>query len=246
MTSIQQIDGPNGTPLAYAKTDGEGPAIVFLSGYKSDMEGTKAVHLEAWAKAQGWAFLRFDYSGHGASGGAFEEGCIGDWVRDAQAVIEATCDGPVVLVGSSMGGWIASLLTQRLSRVVGFVGIAAAPDFTEDGFWAGFSEEERRQVMEEGQIALPSDYGDPYIVTRRLIEDGRNHLVLRAPLPMPYPARLVQGTEDSAVRRETALGLLDHIDSPDLRLTLVKGTDHRFSEPENLRHIEQAILEVLG
>ena len=246
MTSIQQIDGPNGTPLAYAKTDGEGPAIVFLSGYKSDMEGTKAVHLEAWAKAQGRAFLRFDYSGHGASGGVFEDGCIGDWVRDAQAVIDATCDGPVVLVGSSMGGWIASLLTQRLSRVVGFVGIAAAPDFTEDGFWAGFSEEERRQVMEEGRIALPSDYGDPYIVTRRLIEDGRNHLVLRAPLPMPYPVRLVQGTEDSAVRRETALRLLDHIDSPDLRLTLVKGTDHRFSEPENLRHIEQAILEVLG
>ena len=185
MTSIQQIDGPNGTLLAYAKTDGEGPAIVFLSGYKSDMEGTKAVHLEAWAKAQGWAFLRFDYSGHGASGGVFEDGCIGNWARDAQAVIEATCDGPVVLVGSSMGGWIASLLTQRMDRVVGFVGIAAAPDFTEDGFWAGFSEDERRQVMEEGRIALPSDYGDPYIVTRRLIEDGRDHLVLRSPLPMP-------------------------------------------------------------
>lgn len=246
MTSIQQIDGPNGTLLAYAKTDGEGPAIVFLSGYKSDMEGTKAVHLEAWAKAQGWAFLRFDYSGHGASGGVFEDGCIGNWARDAQAVIEATCDGPVVLVGSSMGGWIASLLTQRMDRVVGFVGIAAAPDFTEDGFWAGFSEDERRQVMEEGRIALPSDYGDPYIVTRRLIEDGRDHLVLRSPLPMPYPVRLVQGTEDTAVSRETALRLLDHIDSPDLRLTLVKGTDHRFSEPANLRHIEQAILEVLG
>ena len=246
MTSIQQIDGPNGTLLAYAKTDGEGPAIVFLSGYKSDMEGTKAVHLEAWAKAQGRAFLRFDYSGHGASGGVFEDGCIGDWARDAQAVIEATCDGPVVLVGSSMGGWIASLLTQRMDRVVGFVGIAAAPDFTEDGFWAGFSEDERRQVMEEGRIALPSDYGDPYIVTRRLIEDGRDHLVLPSPLPMPYPVRLVQGTEDTAVSRETALRLLDHIDSPDLRLTLVKGTDHRFSEPANLRHIEQAILEVLG
>lgn len=246
MTSIQQIDGPHGHPLAYAKTGGEGPAIVFLSGYKSDMEGTKAVHLEDWAKAQGRAFLRFDYSGHGASGGVFEEGCIGDWAQDAQAVIDATCDGSVVLVGSSMGGWIASLLTQRLDRVVGFVGIAAAPDFTEDGFWAGFSEDERRQVMEDGRIALPSDYGDPYIVTRRLIEDGRDHLVLRSPLPMPYPVRLVQGTEDTAVSRETALRLLDHIDSPDLRLTLVKGTDHRFSEPENLRHIEQAILEVLG
>jgi len=246
VTSIQHIDGPNGTRLAYAKTEGGGPTIVFLSGYKSDMEGTKAVHLEAWAKAQGRAFLRFDYSGHGLSEGVFEEGCIGDWARDAQAVIEATCDGPIVLVGSSMGGWIACLLTQRLAHVVGCVGIAAAPDFTEDGFWAGFSEDERRQLMQDGQVALPSEYGDPYIVTRRLIEDGRANLVLRSPLRMPYPVRLVQGTEDNAVRRETALGLLDHIDSPDVQLTLVKGADHRFSEPQNLRMIEDAIRDVIG
>ena len=246
MTEIQYLDGPNGHRLAYARTKGEGPVIVFLSGYKSDMEGTKAVHLEAWAKLTGRAFLRFDYSGHGVSGGVFEKGCIGDWARDAQVVIEATCVGSVVLVGSSMGGWIASLLTQRLKHVVGFVGIAAAPDFTEDGFWAGFSEDDRRKVMEDGQVALPSDYGDPYIVTRRLIEDGRENLVLRSPLHMPYPVRLVQGTEDTAVSRETALKLLDHIKSPDLRLTLVKGADHRFSEPQNLRHIEDAIMEVLA
>ncbi|MGJ8604328.1 MAG: alpha/beta hydrolase [Marivita sp.] len=246
MTSTQQIDGPNGHRLAYAKTEGDGPTIVFLSGYKSDMEGTKAVHLERWAKLEGRAFLRFDYSGHGVSGGVFEDGCIGDWARDAQAVIEATCDGPVVLVGSSMGGWIACLMAQRLHNVVGFVGIAAAPDFTEDGFWAGFSEDQRRAVMEDGKVALPSDYDDPYIVTRRLIEDGRKHLVLRTPLHMPYPVRLIQGTKDSAVTRETALRLLDHIDGPDIRLTLVKGADHRFSEPQNLRQIEDAILDVLG
>ena len=246
MTAIKHLDGPNGTKLAYAKTDGDGPTIVFLSGYKSDMEGTKAVHLETWARLEGRAFLRFDYSGHGVSGGVFEDGCIGDWARDAQAVIEATTDGPVVLVGSSMGGWIACLLAQRLKHVVGFVGIAAAPDFTEDGFWAGFSDEQRRTVMEDGQIALPSDYDDPYIVTRRLIEDGRENLVLRTPLHMPYPVRLVQGTEDTAVSRETALRLLDHIDGPDTRLTLVKGADHRFSEPQNLRHIEDALSEVLS
>ncbi|WP_299788797.1 alpha/beta hydrolase [uncultured Marivita sp.] len=246
MTAIKHLDGPNGTKLAYATTDGDGPTIVFLSGYKSDMEGTKAVHLEAWARLEGRAFLRFDYSGHGVSGGVFEDGCIGDWARDAQAVIEATTDGPVVLVGSSMGGWIACLLAQRLKHVVGFVGIAAAPDFTEDGFWAGFSEEQRRTIMEDGQIALPSDYDDPYIVTRRLIEDGRENLVLRTPLHMPYPVRLVQGTEDTAVSRETALRLLDHIDGPDTRLTLVKGAGHRFSEPQNLRHIEDALLEVLS
>ena len=241
----QYLDMPD-YRLAYVHTPGEGPTVVFLSGYKSDMEGTKAVHLEAWAKSRGRAFLRLDYSGHGQSGGAFEDGCIGDWAADAQAVIEDATTGPLILVGSSMGGWIGSLLTQRLKDVRGFVGIAAAPDFTEDGFWAGFSEAERGEVMETGVVYLPSAYGDPYAVTRKLIEDGRENLMLRAPLPMPFPVRLVQGTEDEAVTRETALRLLDHIGSPDLRLTLVKGADHRFSEPENLTHIETAILEVGG
>jgi Predicted hydrolases or acyltransferases (alpha/beta hydrolase superfamily) len=246
MADPQRLTSPQGRDLAYAHTPGTGPTIVFLSGYKSDMEGTKAVHLEAWAKAQGRAFLRLDYSGHGQSGGVFEEGCIGDWAEDAAAVIEAVAPGPVVLVGSSMGGWIACLLTQRLANVAGFVGIAAAPDFTEDSFWAGFSLEDRQKVMEEGQVALPSDYGDPYIVTRKLIEDGRQNLVLRDPLPMPFPVRLLQGTEDEAVERAVALRLLDHIDGPDVRLSLVKGADHRFSEPATLAMIEDAILDVLG
>ena len=241
----QYLDMPD-YRLAYVHTPGEGPTVVFLSGYKSDMEGTKAVHLEAWAKSRGRAFLRLDYSGHGQSDGTFENGCIGDWAADAQAVIEHATSGPLILVGSSMGGWIGSLLTQRLKDVRGFVGIAAAPDFTEDGFWAGFSEAERGEVMETGVVYLPSAYGDPYAVTRKLIEDGRENLVLRSPLPMPFPVRLVQGTEDEAVTRETALRLIDHIDSPDLRLTMVKGADHRFSEPENLTHIETAILEVGG
>lgn len=246
MAETAFIDGPNAR-LAYAHTAGEGPTVVFLSGYKSDMEGTKAVHLEAWAEARGRAFLRLDYSGHGQSSGLFEAGCIGDWAADAQAVIEAVTEGPLILVGSSMGGWIATLLTKRLgARVAGFVGIAAAPDFTEDGFWAGFSEEERTRVMEEGVTYLPSAYGDPYAVTRRLIEDGRENLVLRTPLPMAFPVRLLQGTEDEAVRRETALALFDHIDGPDVRLSFVKGTDHRFSEPRDLAMIETAIVEAGG
>lgn len=246
MSEVAYLDGPNGRRLAYAKTDGTGPCIVFLSGYKSDMEGTKAVHLEGWARESGRAFLRFDYSGHGVSDGVFEEGCIGDWADDAQAVISGVCDGPVLLVGSSMGGWISALMTQRLFNVVGFVGIAAAPDFTEDGFWASFTEDQRAAVMNDGQIALPSDYGDPYIVTRRLIEDGRNNLVMRTPLKMPFPVRLMQGTEDTAVTRATALAFLDHIDGPDVRLSLMKGADHRFSEPECLRMIEDAILDILS
>ncbi|WP_375257943.1 alpha/beta hydrolase [Citreimonas sp.] len=234
------IHGPRGDRLAYVHTPGQGPCIVFLSGYRSDMEGTKAVHLEAWAKAQGRAFLRLDYAGHGQSGGVFEDGCIGDWAADAEAVIGHATDGPVILVGSSMGGWIACILSQRLN-VAGFVGIAAAPDFTEDGFWAGFSDAERRAVMEQGGIEQPSAYEDPYIVTRKLIEDGRENLVLRKPLPMPWPVRLLQGTEDEAVKRETALALLDHIDGADVRLSLVKGADHRFSTPECLALVEEAI-----
>ena len=231
------------TPAGSVRAPGE---AVGMLAFEAAMEGTKAAHLEAWAKAQGRAFLRLDYAGHGASGGVFEDGCIGDWAADAEAVIRHAAPGPVLLVGSSMGGWIGCLLTRSLPEGTGFVGIAAAPDFTEDGFWAGFSEDERRQVMEEGQLLMPSAYEDPYVVTKKLIEDGRRNLVLRAPLPMPWPVRLLQGTEDEAVSRQTALSLLDHIEAEDLRLTFVKGADHRFSTPECLAMIEAAIAEIAG
>ena len=237
-----RLTSPQGRDLAYVHTPGAGPCVVFLSGYKSDMEGTKAVHLEGWAKSRGRAFLRLDYSGHGQSGGRFEDGGIGDWAQDAQAVITAVCTGPVVLVGSSMGGWVACLLSQRLTLpIAGIIGIAAAPDFTEDGFWANFDAAQRTAIETNGQVSLPSDYGEPYVVTRRLIEDGRQNLVLRSPLPMPYPVRLLQGSADTAVTRETLMRLFEHIDSPDLQLTLVKHADHRFSEPDCLALIEAAI-----
>lgn len=245
MAEISMLDGPRGERLAYAATPGQGPAVVFLSGYRSDMDGTKAVHLEAWAEARGRAFLRLDYSGHGRSGGVFEEGCIGDWAADAEAVIRHAAPGPVVLVGSSMGGWIACLLARRL-EVAGFVGIAAAPDFTEDAFWASFTEAQRRAVMEAGGIEVPSAFDDPYVVTRRLIEDGRAQRVLTAPLPLRCPVRLLQGTADEAVSRETALRLLDAIEADDARLTLVKGADHRFSDPACLAAVEAELEAVLG
>lgn len=244
MADVCYLDGPRGQ-LAYAYTPGDGPCIVFLSGYRSDMEGTKAVHLEQWALSQGRAFLRLDYSGHGKSGGAFENGCIGDWAADAALVIKQLVTGPLVLVGSSMGGWIACILSKRLSQTVGFVGIAAAPDFTEEEFWAGFNAVERRQVMEEGHLEMPSQFEDPYLVTRKLIEDGREQLVLRSPLNMPWPVRLLQGTADESVARETALKLLDHINSDDMHLTLVKGEDHRFSSPQSLAMIEKALQDIL-
>lgn len=243
--TLQYLDTPRSRRLAYVKSDASGPTIVFLGGYKSDMSGTKAVWLEDWCRARGQAYLRFDYSGHGQSSGAFEEGCIGDWAEDAEAVIKATCNGPLVLVGSSMGGWISLLLTQRLKNIVGLVTIAAAPDFTEDGFWAGFSDQIRTQILEQGYYDMPSDYGAPYRVTRRLIEDGRDHLVLRAPLPLPFPVRCLQGTADAAVTRDTALRLLDHADSPDMALTLLKGADHSFSAPDCLPLIAGAIEEVM-
>lgn len=243
----EYLDTPQGRRIAYELTRGKAPGVVFLGGYRSDKDGTKALHLEAWAKARGQAFLRLDYSGHGESSGTFEDGTIGDWAADAAETIMALTEGRQVIVGSSMGGWIGCLFARtHPARVAGFVGIAAAPDFTEDSFWAGFSDDERKTIMEYGQILLPSDYEDPYAVTRHLIEDGRKNLVLRSPLPMPFPVRLLQGTDDDAVDREVALRLLDHIEGDDVTLTFVKGADHRFSSPECLALLEATLSQLAG
>lgn len=238
---------PGGRRLAYCRTPGKGPGIFFLHGLKSDMEGTKALALEAWARAEGRAFLRFDCSGHGRSSGAFTEGTIGDWLADAHAVLAALTEGPQVVVGSSMGGWLALLLARAVpERFAGLVTIAAAPDFTEDGFWAGFSAGQRHRLATQGFVDLPSEHGEPYRITRRLIEDGRNHLVLRSPLALPMPARFLQGSADTAVPQAWAERLFAHATGPDLRLTLVKGADHRFSGPSELRLIEAAVAEVVA
>lgn len=246
MSEPAYLDTPSGRRIAYHRIEGGGPGIVFLGGFKSDMTGTKAMHLETWARALGRAFLRFDYSGHGQSSGAFEDGCIGDWAEDAAAAVEALTDGPQVLVGSSMGGWIALLLARRMpQRVAGLVGVAAAPDFTEDGFWAGFDAGQRATIEQAGRLELPSEYSeDPYVITRRLIEDGRENLVLRVPLSLPFPVRLLQGSADEDVAVEVPLRLMDHAEADDMRLTLVKGADHRFSSPDCLALMESAISEV--
>lgn len=242
------LETAQGRRLAFHRSAGAGPGIVFLGGFMSDMAGTKAVWLEEWARAQGRAFVRFDYSGHGESSGTFEQGCIGDWAEDAFQALTHLTEGPQVLVGSSMGGWIALLLARRApERVHGLVGIAAAPDFTEDSMWPGLTEEQRRDVQEHGQTAVPNAYDDrPYILTQRLFEDGRTQQVLTMPLPLPFPVRLLQGTADEAVDTTVPLRLLDHADSLDMRLTLVKGADHRFSAPDCLDMIARAITEVSG
>lgn len=232
--------------LAYDLTAGDGPGVVFLGGFRSDKEGQKALYLEEWAQRRGRAFLRFDYSGHGQSQGDFADGCVGDWAEDAAAIIAGLTEGPQILVGSSMGGWIALLLAREMSeRVGGLVTVAAAPDFTEDGIWASLSHDERTRLDRDGFVEMPSRYSDePYLVTRRLIEDGRRRLVLRTPLSLSCPARFLQGTDDPDVPVSVALRLLEHVDGADVRLTLVKGANHRFSEPDCLALIVHAIEEV--
>ena len=246
MAATQFLDTPQGRRLAYHQTEGRGPCIIFLGGLKSDMQGTKAVFLEDWARREGRAFLRFDYSGHGESSGKFEDGCIGDWAEDTVAAVQALTNGLIVPVGSSMGGWQALLLARTMpERIAALVTIAAAPDFTEDGYWARFTDAQKATLAQDGQVALPSDYMEPYVVTRRMIEDGRNQLVLRAPLALPFPVRFLQGTADSAVSVETALRLLEHAAGNDMRLTLVKDADHRFSNDECLALIVHALDEVI-
>jgi pimeloyl-ACP methyl ester carboxylesterase len=248
MSEPEFLTTQQGRQLAFHRTAGDGPGVIFLGGFRSDMTGTKALHLEDWAKRTGRAFTRFDYSGHGQSSGEFLDGCIGDWAWDAAAILSLT-EGPQVLVGSSMGGWVALLLARNFParRLAGLVTVAAAPDFTEDSMWAEFSESQRAELESAGRVALPSEYSDePYIITRRLIEDGRRHLILREPLDLPFPLRMLQGTADVDVPTAVALRLLEHVSGADIRLTLVKDADHRFSTPDCLGLITTAVEEVLA
>lgn len=245
---MHQLHTPQGRRIAYHRAIGRSPGVVFLGGFRSDMTGSKAVHLEAWAAAQGRAFLRFDYSGHGASSGEFSQGCIGDWAEDARAAIEALTEGPQILVGSSMGGWISLLMARHIPhRIKALIGIAAAPDFTEDSMWESFSPAQRATLMQTGAISLPSDYSsEPYHITRKLIEDGRQHLVLRSALTLPFPVRLLQGSADRDVPVTVAMRLFEHAEGPDFRVTLVKGADHRFSTPDCLAIIVAALEDLSG
>lgn len=238
-----------GREIAHVRTPGQGPEICFLPGLRSDMEGTKVVHLEAWAKAQGRAFLRFDYSGHGISSGDFLDGSIGDWAEDAEAVIFST-PGKKLLVGSSMGGWISLLLARkRPEDVAGVVLIAPAPDFcTGAKPWpARDPAAVQAELDRAGCITMPSDYGEPMVFTRRLIEDAVAHRrVLGLPLALPFPVRILHGTHDKEVPTSVSRAILDQAEGEDIVLTLVKGADHRFSRPAELKRIEGAVAEVLG
>ena len=228
------LDRGDGVRLAYEQRPGKGPALVFLPGYRSDMQGTKALALDAHCASAGRAMLRLDYSGHGKSGGSFADGTIGRWTEDAVLLIERLVPGELVLVGSSMGGWIALLLARRLARVAGLVLVAPAPDFSEELIWAGLDAAGRRQVMNQGSVELPNPYGEPYLVTRALIEDGRRHLLLGDPIAVTAPIRILHGQADTSVPWQTSLRIAERVQTADVRITLVKDGDHRLSRPQDL------------
>lgn len=232
--------------LAWARLPGRQPGVVFLPGFRSDMEGSKAIALRDHCAAAGRAMLRFDYSGHGTSAGRFEDGTIGQWAADAIAVLDALTEGPQLLVGSSMGGWIALLVARaRPGRVAGLIGLAPAPDFTTELMWPAFSAAQRAEIMDTGVLHLPSQYGEPTPITRALIEDGPRHNLLDAPIPLRCPVRILQGMRDPDVPWRHALRLVDALQGDDVRLHLIKDGDHRLSRPEDLGLLTQTLDQML-
>ena len=240
------------TPIAIRRQKGDTPGVVWLGGYKSDMLGTKAEALAAWAAGQGRAFVRHDYSGHGESGGDFTEGTISKWLRESLAVFERHTGGPQVLVGSSMGGWIALRMVQELlkageSRVKGLVLIAPAPDFTAELVEPAMTDDQRRELADKGCFQIPSEYSDaPYIYTRALIEDGRANLVMGAPIDTHCPVHILQGMLDDSVPHTHALKLVGRLPADDVTLSLVPDGDHRLSRPQDIEMLLRALGEMTG
>ena len=228
--------------IAFRVTEGEGPTIVFLPGYASDMSGTKALALEAWARERGRAFVRFDYRGCGDSEGAFEDYTLADWRDDALLVVDQVAKGPVVLVGSSMGGWIALLVAKaRPDRVTALVGIAPAPDFTD---W-GFSQADKMTLLTDGRLEKPSPYSDqPMVTTRAFWTAGEANRLMHGTIPLKMPVRIVQGMRDPDVPWERAARLAQLIEGDDVQCWLVKDGDHRLSREQDIAMILRAVEEV--
>lgn len=236
LTRPSFLNTERGVSIAYHKIAGASPGVLFCGGFMSDMTGAKALALESFCRARGQAYTRFDYAGHGQSSGRFEEGCVGDWTADALAILDRVTEGPQIVVGSSMGAWIAlNLALARPTRVAALVTIAAAPDFTEDLMWAQFSPDARRKLEIEGVYHQPSAYGDaPYPITLRLIEDGRLHLRLRGPIAFDKPARLLHGMRDPDVPWQRSLDLAERLAASDVQVILIKDGDHRLSRDADL------------
>ena len=234
---------PDGATIAYHRLAGTAPGIIFLGGYRFDMTGTKALFLNDYCRRRGCAYRRFDYFGHGASSGDFALGTVGRWRDDAIAVIDSLTEGPQILVGSSMSGWIMLLAAlARPERVAALVGIAGAPDFTEEVLWPRLTPAQRETLMNEGRLVLPSDY-DPvgYLYTRALVEEGRAHLLLSRPIPLDIPVRLLHGMRDESVPWRLSLLLAERLTGRDVAVTLVKDGDHRLSTPADLALLAQTL-----
>jgi pimeloyl-ACP methyl ester carboxylesterase len=243
--SLSFLNRPGAPTIAYEKQNGNGPTVVFLTGFRSDMAGTKAEFLAESCRKRGQGYIRFDYRGHGQSEGRFEDGTIGLWKRDALDVIDFLTNGSLILVGSSMGGWIALLCAlERKDRVKGLIGLAAAPDFTEE--ISGLMSPEQHAAMErDGFFTLPNDYDDrPYIIRRELIEDGKDHLLLHAPIDLDCPVRLVQGMKDADVPWHRAQKIADTLTGADREIFLREEGDHRLSTPEDLALLERLVIEL--
>jgi pimeloyl-ACP methyl ester carboxylesterase len=251
-----QIGSPDATrPIAVRARSGGSPGLFWLGGFKSDMQGTKAIALDSWAAEHKRGCVRFDYSGHGESGGDFGDGTIGRWLEESVAVFEQFCTGPQVVIGSSMGGWMALLLARELARregqhkaprasLAGLVLIAPAPDFTEELMWKGFSPEIRRQIETTGVWLRPSEYGDPYPITRNLIEEGRKHLLLGSAIDVGCPVHILQGAQDPDVPWKHAFALAHRLPADDVVLTMIQDGDHRLSRPQDIARIIAAVAEI--
>ncbi len=241
-----RIDNGQGVELAWQRLPGRAPAVVFLPGFRSDMRGDKAQALTALCRERGQGLLLFDYSGHGESGGEFTDGTIGRWAADALAAIDGLTDGPLVLVGSSMGGWIGLLAAlSRPGRVAAFVGVAAAPDFTETLMWETMMPAERATLERDGVLMVPSAYGDPTPITLALIEDGRHHLLLGGLIALACPVRLLHGQADPDVPWEGSLRLAAQLESADVQVHLVKDGEHRMSRPVDLALLASVLAPLL-
>lgn len=237
----------DGRRLTYHLTEGKLPCVIFMGGFKSDMTGSKALALESLCQQRGQRFIRFDYTGHGQSSGNFRDGTIGSWQQDVLDVIDTLGSDNNILVGSSMGAWQMLLAAKaRSEKVMALVGIASAPDFTEKLIWEQFSLEQKQTMSEQGEVLLPSCYGeDPYPITKQLIEDGRKHLLLNSLIPINVPVRLIHGLKDEDVPWQFSVRLAECLASNDVQVHYIKNGGHRLSEPEHLEILCKTVKNLL-
>lgn len=242
MTNIRRLTRPDGETLAFKRVDGDGPTVVWIGGFRSDMEGTKALALDAAARERGWAYVRYDHFAHGQSSGDWRQATIGRWAEDAVALIDSL-EGPVIPVGSSMGGWVSLLLAlARPERVKGLVLVNPAQDFSERLMWPGLSDHQRREILRDGETLIVEDGLGEYMLTRRFFEEARDRLLLDAPIDLGCPVHILQGREDDVVPWTHQIALMERLSGrEDVRFDLIAGGDHRLSSEADLARLMQAV-----